>query len=91
MSLARSDVGEVLVTHASRQRLSDRQQQRLGRSPSPYRLQFEAIGVAIRTPCYAAEHFITLKKRVEGLQFAHRLWRERPPHMLAHEASEPLA
>src|SRR5262249_5636461 len=43
MSLARFDVGEVFFTHKLRQRLADRQQQRLRRSPAPHHLQLEAI------------------------------------------------
>ena len=40
---------------------------------------------------YATKHFVTLKKRVERLEVADRFRRERPPHVLAHEAPEPFA
>ena len=48
LSLAGSDVGEVLVAHAPRQRFADRQQQGLGRSPAAHRLQLQATAVAHR-------------------------------------------
>ena len=54
-------------------------------------MQLQAIDVTAGTQGYAAEHFITLKKRVQGPEFTHRLWRERSAHVLAHEAPEPLA
>jgi hypothetical protein len=39
---------------------------------------------------YSAEHFVALEKRVQGPKFVDRLPRERPAHMLAHKAPEPL-
>ena len=54
-------------------------------------MQFQAIAVAVAARGYPAEHFITLEKRVQGPEFTHRLWGERPAHVLAHEAPEPLA
>ncbi len=91
VSLAGPDVGEILIAHASRQRLGDRRQERLGRSPAPRRLQLQAINSSVGTQSYAAEHFITLKKRVQAPEFTHRLWRERPAHMHADKVSEPFA
>jgi hypothetical protein len=91
VSLAGSDIGEVLVAHGSRQRLSDWQQQELRRSPAPHRFELEASDADVATLRYTGERFITLKQRVQWSEFTHRLSCERPAHMLAHEASEPFA
>ena len=48
-----------------------------------------AVGVLMRRN--STEHFVTLEERVERLEFANRFWRERPAHVLAHEAPKPLA
>ena len=53
VSLARPDVGEVLVAHASRQGFADRQQQGFRRSPAPRRLQLQTIAVAVLMRRYA--------------------------------------
>lgn len=42
-------------------------------------------------PRYLTERFVTLQEPVQRTQFAERLGRERPAHMLANEVSEPLA
>src|SRR4029077_6544406 len=38
-----------------------------------------------------AERFVTLQEPIQRTQLVQRLGRERPAHMLANEASEPLA
>ena len=91
VSLARSDTGEVLVAHASRQRLGDRRQQKLGRSPAPRRFKLEKSAAAAATLRHLAEPFVAREELVQGREFVDRLGRERPPHMLAHKTSEPLA
>src|SRR5215470_9468668 len=91
MSLARFDVGEVFFTHKLRQRLTDRQQQRLRRSPAPHHLQLEAIAAVMAILRYPAERLVTLQEPVQRPEFVQRLRRERPAHMLMNEASEPLA
>jgi hypothetical protein len=90
-SLARFHIGEIFLTHDLRHRFADGQQQRLGRSPAPHHPEFHAAAVAVAMPRYLAERFVTLQEPVERSQFGKRLGRERPAHMLANKASEPLA
>ena len=89
VSLAGPDVGEILIAHASRQRLGDRRQRDSG--DRQRRVVCSSKRSPSATQSYAAEHFITLKKRVQGPEFTHRLWRERPAHVHADKASEPFA
>src|SRR5215813_8618908 len=91
MSLTGFDVGEVFFTHKLRQRLADRQQQRVRRSPAPHHLQLEAIAAVMAISRYPAERLVTRQEPVQRLEFVQRLRRERPAHMLMNEGSEPLA
>jgi hypothetical protein len=49
------------------------------------------MAVSILIHRYSAEHFVTLRKRIERLNFADGFWRERPAHVMANEAPEPFA
>jgi len=91
MSLARFDVGEVFFTHKPCQDLADRQQQRFGRTPAPHHSKFQAIAIGVAMPRYLAERFITFQEPIQRTQRLERPGRERPAHMFANEASEPLA
>ena len=91
MPLTRFHIGEILLTHELRQRFADRQQERLGGSPATRHPEFQAITVAMAMPRYLIERFVTLQEPVERSQFMERLRRQRPPDVLANEASEPLA
>ena len=53
--------------------------------------QFEAIAVAVAMRDIWLNASSRSRSRVQRRQFAQRLGRQRPAHMLAHEASEPLA
>lgn len=91
VSLARLDIGEVLVAHASGQRLSDRRQEGLGRSPSVHRFKLQASAAAVATLDDLTKPFLAGEKLVQRLEVVDRSRRQRAAHMLAYESPEPFA
>jgi hypothetical protein len=63
-ALARFYIREVFLAHELRQRFSDRQQQRLGRSPTAHPLELQTAGAFSIAGHDACESFITFEQPV---------------------------
>src|SRR5579871_1613298 len=90
-ALTRLDMREVLLADECRKRLSNRQQQRLRRTPSSHRPEFKTGAASPIAWRDGLKPFVAREQIVERLQLALIAGAEWPSLVLPHKAPEPFA